>query len=184
MYPKREAATSNGQTYFVTSSSAQRKPFFRHERWASLFLEVLQGYRPEPYLLHGFVLMLDHFHVLMTPAASLELAVQCLKGGFSFRAKRAFHWTGDIRSTGFSDHRVRDEADFHAHLGYIAKNPVNAGLSSIPESYPYSPASGAFLLDTFPRGLKPRESEPPTIGAPDAAPFQSIPRVLESKGTS
>ena len=61
-------ATGNGQTYFVTSNTAERKPFFRHERWAKLFLETLYGYRPERYLsLHGFVLMPDHFHVLITP---------------------------------------------------------------------------------------------------------------------
>ena len=28
MIPNREVATNNGQTYFVTSNSAERKPFF------------------------------------------------------------------------------------------------------------------------------------------------------------
>jgi putative transposase len=129
MIPKREVATSNGRTYFVSSSSAQRRPFFRHERWAKLFLEVLDGYRPERYLLHSFVLMPDHFHLLLTPTASLELAVQCLKGGFSFRAKREFQWKGDIWATGFSDHRIRDREDFETHLAYIANNPAKAGLA-------------------------------------------------------
>jgi len=182
MYPKREPATNNGQTYFVTSNTAQRKPFFRYERWARLFLEVLEGYRPERYLLRGFVLMPDHFHALITPTASLELAVPCLKGGFSFRAKREFQWKGDIWSTGFSDHRIRDEADLLIHNTYIARNPVKARSSSIPETYPYSSANGAFLLDAFPRGLKPKGSETPTIGAPEAAPFQSAAGVLESEG--
>ena len=43
MIPKREVATNNGQTYFVTSNTTERKPFFRHERWANLFLETLYG---------------------------------------------------------------------------------------------------------------------------------------------
>ena len=173
MIPKREVATNNGQTYFVSSSSAQRKPFFRHERWAKLFLGVMQGYRPERYLLHAFVLMPDHFHLLLTPVASLELAVQCLKGGFSFRAKREFHWTGEIWATGFSDHRIRDAEDLEIHLASIARNPVKAMLSERCELYPYSSASGLFHLDAFPQGLKPNESSSLSIGAAKAAPFQN-----------
>lgn len=173
MIPKREIATNNGQTYFVNSSSAQRKPFFRHERWAQLFLEVMQGYRPERYLLHAFVLLPDHFHLLLTPVASLELSVQCLKGGFSFRAKREFHWKGEIWATGFSDHRIHDAEDLEIHLAYIAKNPVKARLVERAEEYPYSSANGIFQLDAFPQGLKPRESLSSLVGASEAAPFQS-----------
>ena len=173
MLPKREIATSNGQTYFVTSNSAERKPFFRHERCARLFIETLYGYRPERYLIHGFVLMPDHFHLLVTPAASLELAVQCLKGGFSFRAKRELGWKGDIWVAGFADHRIRDVEDFEGHLAYIANNPVKAGLVECAEQYPYCSASGQFELDAFPRGLKPYNSLLASVGAAKAAPFQS-----------
>src|SRR5882757_2086791 len=100
MIPNREVATRNGQTYFVTSNTAGRRPFFRH----------------------------DHFHLLMTPAESLEQAVQCIKGGFSFRAKRDLSWTADVWVAGFSDHRIRDNSDFDVHQHYIAKNPVKSGL--------------------------------------------------------
>jgi len=173
MIPKREIATNNGQTYFVTSNTAERRPFFRHDRWAKLFLETLFGYRPERYLLHGFVLMPDHFHLLITPSASLELAIQCLKGGFSFRAKREFKWIGDICVTGFSDHRIRDEEDFEIHRAYIANNPVKARLVEHAEQYANSSAGGCFELDAFPQGLKPHDFLFVSIGAPKAAPLQS-----------
>jgi putative transposase len=173
MIPKREIATNNGQTYFVTSNAAERRPLFRHERWAKLFLETLYGYRPERYLLHGFVLMPDHFHLIITPSASLELAIQCLKGGYSFRAKREFKWPGDIWVTGYSDHRIRDEEDCEIHLAYIARNPVKARLVEYAEQYAYSSTSGSFELDAFPQGLKPHNSLLASIGAAKAAPFQS-----------
>lgn len=173
MIPKREVATNNGQTYFVTSNTAERRPFFRHERWAKLFLETLYGYRPERYLLHAFVLMPDHFHLIITPHASLELAIQCLKGGYSFRSKREFKWTGGIWVTGFADHRIRDEEDFQIHRAYIANNPVKARLVELAEQYAYSSANGSFELDAFPRGLKPHDSLLASIGASKAAPFQS-----------
>jgi len=59
---KREPATTrNGQTYFVTSETGERRSFFKYERWSKLFLETLFGYRAEgSFLLHEFVLMVDH----------------------------------------------------------------------------------------------------------------------------
>jgi len=172
MIPKREVATNNGQTYFVTSNTAERRPFFRHERWAKLFLETLYKYRLERYLLHGFVVMPDHFHILITPQASLELAVQCLKGGFSFQAKRELGWKGEVWVRGFSDHRIRDDEDFRIHLAYIARNPVKARLVEDAKQYAYSSANGRYELDSFPRGLKPHIILD-SSGTAEAAPFQS-----------
>jgi putative transposase len=173
MRPKREIASSNGQTYFVTSNTAGRKPFFRHERWANLFIETLCGYRPERYRLHGFVLMPDHFHILITPTASLELAIQCVKGGFSFRAKKEFGWVGDIWIAGFSDHRVRDDADFDLHLNYIHRNPLKAGLVPVPEAYPVRLRKWTFRHRRIPSGAKPETFSQPLGGAAEAAPFQN-----------
>ena len=173
LIPKREIATANGQTYFVTSNSAGRKPFFRHERWAKLFLETLYGYRPERYLIHSFVLMPDHFHLIITPKASLELAVQCLKGGFSFRVTKQLAWTGEVWAAGFSDHRIRDIEDLEIHLAYIRNNPVKARLVDAAEQYAYCSANGSFELDAFPRGLKPPNPSMAIGGTAEAVPFQS-----------
>ena len=172
MRPTREVATNNGQTYFVTSNTAQRRPFFRHSRWAELFIKTLYGYRPGRFLIHGFVVMPDHFHVLITPKENLERAVQCIKGGFSFRTKRELGWNGDVWVAGFSDHRIRDEEDFAVHQRYIAKNPVEARLAERGEDHPYCSANGLFELDAFPQGLKP-QSFIAANGAAEAAPFQS-----------
>jgi putative transposase len=165
-------ATRNGQTYFVTSNTAGRKSFFRHERWAQLFIEVLLGYRPKRYFLHEFVVMPDHFHVLITPQESLEKAVQFIKGGYSFRAKKELDWTGDIWIAGFSDHRIRDDEDFEVHRRYIARNPVEAGLANRSEEFAHCSANGRFELDAFPQGLKPALVGGAN-GAAEAAPFQS-----------
>jgi putative transposase len=172
MRPKRERATNNRQTYFVTSNTTERTPFFRHERWSQLFVETLYSYRPERYLLHGFTVMPDHFHCLLTPTASLESAVQCLKGGFSFRARREFAWKGDIWGAGFSDHRIRDAEDFEIHQRYIGRNAVKAGLVDREDEYAYCSNNGRFKLDVFPQGLKPNFVTE-TGGVAKATPFQS-----------
>jgi REP element-mobilizing transposase RayT len=47
---------------------------------ARLFLDVLLNYRSQhKYLLHEFVLMPDHFHLLLTPLSTIERALQLIK---------------------------------------------------------------------------------------------------------
>jgi putative transposase len=107
----REHSSNNGQTYFVTSQTWMRRELFRNPRWAALFLDVLRSYRPAKYLLHEFVLMRDHFHLIITPQTSLEKAIQLIKGGFSFRAKKELGSGLEVWQRGFSDHRIRDAED-------------------------------------------------------------------------
>ncbi len=124
MKPAREHASNNSQTYFVTGSTWQRRALFKNTQWAELFLETLYSYRGKGYLLHEYVLMPDHFHVLITPEETLERAVQFIKGGFSFRAKKELGSSMEIWQRGFSDHRIRDWEDFEIHISYIYRNPV------------------------------------------------------------
>lgn len=163
MRSRREPTRQRDQTYFVTSQTTERKPFFRHERWADLFFTVLEHYR-KAYLLHAFVLMPDHFHLLITPAENLEKALQLIKGGFSYRAKRELNWSFGIWQAGFSDHRIRDFEDFSNHLSYIQQNPVRASLCGKPEEYRYSSASGLFPVERCPQRLKPPGGKVLTAG--------------------
>ncbi|MDT7817534.1 MAG: REP-associated tyrosine transposase [Acidobacteriaceae bacterium] len=149
--PARETVRSNGHTFFVSSQTVDRKPFFRHERWAILMQEVFQHYRGNSYLLHAYVIMPDHFHLIISPETSLERAMQNIKGGFSFRAKSAFDWKHNIWQPGFSDHRIRDAADWDCHIAYMKQNPVKSKLCSSSEDYRYL----AVDLDPIPQRLKP-----------------------------
>jgi putative transposase len=172
MRPTREHATRNEQTYFVTSDTWARRPLFRNERWAKLFVETLYSYRGKAYLLHEFVVMPDHFHVLITPTTSLEKAVQYVKGGFSHRAKVELQSSMEVWQRGFSDHRIRKAEDYVNHVDYIHQNPVKKGLCASASAYPYSSAYCGFELDPVPQRLKPL-SLSAAIGAAEAAPFQS-----------
>lgn len=144
------------RVFFTTTVTAQRLPVFRRETNANLFLETLVHYRDEgKFLLHEFVVMPDHVHLLITPTdeISLERAMQFVKGGFSFRLKK-----GSIWQAGFTNHRVEDLEDYARHREYIWLNPVRARLVQRAEQYPYSSAAGRLRLDPVPQGLKPRSS--------------------------
>jgi putative transposase len=146
------------RTFFLTSITHGRDPIFKKEEMALLLLNVLQDNRKKGrYLLHEFVAMPDHFHLIITPAEDvpLEKAVQYVKGGFSFRAKKELGFQSLIWQESFTNHRIRDPEDYARHRGYTHDNPVKAGLAKTPSEYPYSSAFPGAELDPVPPGLKP-----------------------------
>ncbi len=118
-------APQEKRTFFVTSVTHFRDSIFKKESLARLWLDVLYENRKlRRYLLHEFVLMPDHFHLILTPAPdkSLERALQYIKGGFSFRVKRELAYKGLPWEEGFTNHRIRDYEDYQKHRDYIHQN--------------------------------------------------------------
>ncbi len=82
--------------------------------------------------------MPDHIHLLLTPQAiTLERTMQLIKGGFSHRLASSL----PVWQRGFTDHRIRDRADFELRRTYIHQNPVRAHLSDTANAYLYCSAS-------------------------------------------
>jgi putative transposase len=104
------------------------------------------------YLLHEFVVMPDHLHVLLTPGGTttLEKAMQLIKGGSSFNIHHLRGHAMQIWLPGFHDWTIRDDADYQAKREYIRMNPVRARLVEQPQDWPYGSASGRFELDGVP----------------------------------
>jgi len=146
-------------TYFITASTFRKNSLFQSHRMADLFVRVLLGYRAQgKYLLHEFVLMPDHFHLLITPTLTLERSLQLIKGGFSFRAKRELGFGGEIWEKSYRDRRVRDWEEYCAFREYIHLNPVKKGLVQSAEQYLYSSARDGMALEAVPQRLKPSDS--------------------------
>lgn len=150
-------ATFERETYFITANCEQKKQLLQSQRMASLLVDVFLHYRKErKYLLHEFVVMPNHFHALLTTVnqVTLEKAVQFIKGGFSYRAKKELRVQWEIWQNSFVDRRVRDAAEYGAFRDYILENPVKAGLCSTRVDWPYSSAN--LQLDDVPQRLKPK----------------------------
>ncbi|MGB0083238.1 MAG: transposase [Terracidiphilus sp.] len=140
----------------MTTSTAGARSLFQTARMAELLIDVLRScVKAGRFKIHDFVIMPSHLHILLTlpGAVSIEKSMQLIKGGFSFRAKRELGFPGEIWQRGFSDVRIVDESSFEKHRSNINNNPVKAGLTSIPEEYPYGTAS---LKQRKLAGLKPR----------------------------
>jgi len=106
-------------------------------------------------LLHEFVVMPDHIHLLLTPAyeIAVERAVQFIKGGYSYQLRKVEKI--QVWQESFTNHRIRDAEDFDRHSEYVRMNPVRARLVGDAAAYPFSAAGSAFRLDAMPQGLKP-----------------------------
>lgn len=155
--PPRDSTSLGSNAYFVTSATWGHRPLFQTDRMATLFIETISHYRREgKFLLHEFVAMPDHVHLLFTPTGvALERAVQLVKGGLSYRVKKDLGVNTEIWEHGYVDHRIRDPWDYAKHVNYIHDNPVKAGLVASARDFPYSSAHGGFELDPCPQGLKP-----------------------------
>jgi putative transposase len=147
-------------THFVTFRTWQSRALFVTDSFSAVFLE--SHYRQEAAnSLHAFVLMPDHFHMLLTraPGKSLERVVQYIKGGSARGLALERNMSFPVWLRRFSDHRIRDAADFAAHVRYIGNNPVRKKLVTLANEFRWPSASGAYVLDEPLQGLKPLQRE-------------------------
>jgi REP-associated tyrosine transposase len=139
----RRNIVAGRRTFFAGCKTYMDQPFFKAQREAELFIDVLRtNTLAGKFKLHDFVVMPDHFHVLLTVDGntSTELAMQLIKGGYSFRRKKELGLEGEIWPPAFSEVRVLDRKSYLAHKKYIDENPVKAGLAKSAEEYPYCSA--------------------------------------------
>jgi putative transposase len=163
---------AGARTFFVTSSIAEKRNLLQSNRAVKLFIDVLYDYRAQrKFRLHEFVVMPDHFHVLLTVGGELtiEKAAQFIKGGFAYRAGRELSFIAPVWQKGFSEVRIHDAEAYTRIRGYIWNNPVARYLVATAEGFPYCSTCPGYELDPIPERLKPKASAPP-VGMAKAMP--------------
>jgi putative transposase len=165
--------TMPGWTYFVTTKAWQNVSVFQVEEVATIVVNKLLDYRNQGnFLLHEFVLMPNHLHLILTPAesVSLEKAMQLIKGGSSHAIHGARNNKMQIWQSGFHESRVKDLSDLKKKVDYIRFNPVVAGLAERPQAWSFGSASGKYELDPIPQGLKPAVLDSRNVGPKGPTP--------------
>ena len=107
------------------------------EKLLALLIEHSRGLR---VAVHAYVLMDNHFHLLVTPETldGLPLMMQAIGRGYvrSFNARHGRTgtlWEGRYRSS-----LIESEAYLLTCMAYIDLNPVRAGMVQEPADYPWS----------------------------------------------
>ena len=151
-----------GDVCFVTTTIEGFRPALAPEPVARMFLDALQFYRSRgDILLHAWVVMPEHVHLLLTPVrgsisdmmellkryTSRQILAWCKEQGraddLGFFAERGqidgegySVWMRSFRSVPLQvDQAVLDK------IAYIHGNPVRRGLCQTPEDWPFSSAS-------------------------------------------
>lgn len=115
----------------MTTNTWERRELFRKVPIAEIVEAKLFEYREKGfYLVHHYVVMPDHLHVILTPGTTttLEKAMGLIKGRSSFDIGKAVAMRFPVWHDGFAGHLIRDQDDFETHVRYIDLNPVKAGL--------------------------------------------------------
>ncbi len=165
---------SPGELQFITSSTYRRAQVFRSSRFCQCFVERLEEvWQKMNCLLVGWVLMPEHFHLLLKPqpAESTPVVIKELKEESAsrilktLRENQQYPWCQKMRvrlrlpptvhdeshsrlwNRRFHPFDVYSEAKRREKLNSMHNNPVKRGLVSSPGDWPCSSWRFYFLHD-------------------------------------
>jgi putative transposase len=106
-----------------------------------LLKESAQGYS---VAVHGFVLMTNHYHLLVTPdrSDSLPGMMKAVNGGYARYYNTHYQRIGSPWNGRYRGKLVTDERYWLTCLRYIEQNPVRAGMVTRVCDYPWSSYPG------------------------------------------
>ena len=92
-------------------------------------------------IIHAFVLMPNHVHLLLEPKTELKLITRAIKGSSARACNQLLNRTGlPFWQQESYDHWVRNPPSIERIRHYIERNPVSAGLVKVPEDWEWSSA--------------------------------------------
>ena len=143
-----------GATYFFTVAVQQRGATVLTDCIDELRGAFVSTWRDKPFRCDAVVVLPDHLHAVWTlPRGDADYSVRwgALKSRFTRAVRVRMGLNPILRSASnarkgdagiwqrrFWEHRIRDEADYVAHVRYCWTNPVKHGLVEYALDWPYS----------------------------------------------
>jgi len=118
-----------------------RQPIFLDDEDRRSYKSVLQSAGMVHGLeVHGFVLMTNHVHLVVTPARpeSLALVMQAVGRQYVRRFNHRHGRTGTLWEGRYRASIIQEDRYLLACLRYMEMNPVRAGIVAAPEAYAWS----------------------------------------------
>ena len=116
--------------------------FLKDTRVASLVARAIWKFGGQRYVLHSWVVMPNHAHVLFTPIPPFSVSgiMHSIKGFTASEATKILGRKGRFWSPDYFDRFIRDRRHFCSVQKYIDDNPVKAGLCTAPTEWPWGSA--------------------------------------------
>lgn len=137
----RQRLFVDGLTLHVTTRGNNKTATFRSESDYETFLWCLRFVAMKyKVLIHAYVLMSNHFHLMATPATATGLprAMQSLGRRYVRYFNDRYDRTGTLWEGRFRSALILNERYWLTCLRYVEMNPVRAGIVGAPESYRWS----------------------------------------------
>jgi len=141
--PRRARIVAQGLPHHITQRGNNRRPVFFEDEDRLHYLELLQEYSLDFNLtILGYCLMNNHVHFMAIPgkADSLAAVFGLLNMRYSHYLNRKMDSSGHLWQGRFFS-CVADGPHFVQALKYVERNPVRAGMVSMPWEWEWSSAA-------------------------------------------
>ncbi|MBI5275240.1 MAG: transposase [Burkholderiales bacterium] len=133
--------TVPGYPHHIIQRGNNKQPVFADKRDYEVLLGLLEEQsKKHAVAVHSYVLMSNHFHLLVTPSTDEGVPLMMQSIGRSYvryfndrHGRSGTLWEGRYKST-----LVQAERYLLACMAYIDLNPVRAGMVADPADYPWS----------------------------------------------
>ena len=139
--PRKPLIRTTDFPYHVTARCNNKEHFHPtiQETWLIISNELKEIVERYECRLHAFVLMPNHFHLLIsTPKDDLGIVMQSFLLKITKKINSKTGRTGRVFGSKYHWSLIDNEQYYDCVLKYIYRNPVKARLSESVEQYPYS----------------------------------------------
>jgi len=132
----------DGAVYFITFKTWKKLEL--NPAAQQVVLDACLFFNHQRYIVFVLVVMPDHVHLLIQPLQkskqefwTLSSIMKSIKGYSAKQIPEVMTHIGTVWQDERYDRIIRDETEFQNTWEYIRQNPVKAGLSPTPETYPF-----------------------------------------------
>ena len=127
---------------FITQVVEGREPVFAAKEYLTLLRDIMREAKVRyPFQTLAFVLLPEHFHLLIKPADGVTHSdiMHSIKPNFTKQYKKSIGVTGSMRfwQRRYWDHIIRDEDDFARKSTCARPNPTRATSPSTSQEKSY-----------------------------------------------
>jgi putative transposase len=144
-----------GAWWHITSRGVERRDIFLDDRDRRRFLSLIAQVIPHfHWRLHAYVLMTNHYHLLVeTIDATLSRGMHKIGGDYATWFNARHRRVGHLFQARFKAHLIDSEEYLLQVARYIVRNPVRARLVPSATAWPWSSARATAGLAAAPQWL-------------------------------
>lgn len=140
--PRKKIIYTHEFPYHVYARSNNREWFYLPlaDTWDIFVFEINRIFAIYKVSLHAFVLMSNHYHMLLSASPEYQLGevMRELQKSVSRRINKQAGRSNHVFGGPYKASLIRSNDHYLEIFKYIYRNPVKAGIVQQPEFYPYS----------------------------------------------